>query len=161
MVGISAPVTDSIAPSPTNQRSLPTNKKVKKEDLNQELVAHVMHASKTASFRSCKFIEDVEEEEEVTKEIVKFLPVKLEMPVAEFVAKYKGVVYDGIKAARTDVQSNGKKRVQGTSNVCKTAKVLGNYTLLMLIVGSYVILRRIVRQPQDSRLGSRCSSNWR
>jgi hypothetical protein len=84
-----------------------------------------MHAAKTVSFRSSKFIEDVKEEEEVTLEIIPFLPVKLEMPVDEFVAKYKGVVYDGIKAGRTDVQSNGKKRAQGTSNVCKMRKIFG------------------------------------
>ena len=78
-----------------------------------------MHTGKTALFRTVKFIEDSKEEEEVTREIVPFLPVKLEMPIDEFVQQYKGVVYDSIKAGRTDVQSNGKKRVQGTSNICK------------------------------------------
>ena len=78
-----------------------------------------MHASKTALFRTCKFIEDVKEEEDVTKEIIPFLPVKLTMPKEEFVQNHKGIVCEGIKAGRTDVQSNGKKRAQGTSNVCK------------------------------------------
>ena len=77
-----------------------------------------MHTAKTALFRSVKFIEDYKEEEEVTKEIIPLLPVRLEIPEKEFVQNYKGIVYEGIKAGRTDVQSNGKKRAQGTSNLC-------------------------------------------
>jgi len=100
-------------------------KKVKTENLNQELVGHVTHTSKTALFRNCKFIEDVKEEEDVTKDLIPFLPVKLPMPEEEFVENYKGVVYEGIKAARTDVQSTGKKRAQGTSNLCKIPTYLG------------------------------------
>ena len=131
--------TVSPSPSPTDLRKLPTNKKVKKEDLNAELVNHVMHTSKTSLFRTCKFIEDVEEEKDVTREIIPLLPVKLEIPEDEFVEKYKGIVYDGIKAGRTDVQSNGKKRAQGTSNICKNTRVLGNYKIFMLTLDFYVI----------------------
>ena len=86
----------------------------KKEDLNQELVNHVTQTAKTVMFRTWKFIEDEEEEDDITKEIIPYLPVDIGMEEAEFVANYKNVVYDAIKNARTDVQSNGKKRAQGT-----------------------------------------------
>jgi len=82
-------------------------------------VGHVTHASKTALFRNCKFIKDVKEEEDVAKDLIPFLPVKLLMLEEEFVENYKGVVHEGIKAACTDVQSTGKKRAQGASNFCK------------------------------------------
>ena len=107
--------------------------------MNKELVNHVMHTGKTALFRTVKFIEDSKEEEEVTREIVPFLPVKLEMPIDEFVQQYKGVVYDSIKAGRTDVQSNGKKRVQGTSNICKIVTDFGNYKLFMLLILDFYV----------------------
>ena len=100
-------------------------KKVKTENLNQELVGHVTHTSKTALFRNSKFIEDVKEEEDVTKDLIPFLPVKLPMPEEEFVENYKRVVSEGIKAARSDVQSTGKKRAQGASNLCKIPTYLG------------------------------------
>jgi len=93
---------------------LPTSgKKAKPEDLNQELAAHVLHVAKTVGFRNNKFIEDAWEEEEITKDLIKYIPVDIGMPVEEFVEKYGNTVYEGIKAGRTDVQSNGKKRAQG------------------------------------------------
>ena len=115
--------------SPTTQtlQKLPMNKKVKKEELNNELMNHVMHTAKTALFCTCKFIEDEEEEKEVTDELIEYLPVDLGMPKEEFTAKYSNVVYEGIKAGRTDVQSSGKKRAQGTHDLCKFGSVLGNY----------------------------------
>ena len=96
-------------------------------------------------FRTGKFIEDVEEEKDVTREIIPLLPVKLEIPDDEFVEKYKGIVYDGIKAGRTDVQSNGKKRVQGTSNVCKQQDILVIANDLCKILIFLCALHRIVR----------------
>jgi hypothetical protein len=117
---------------------------VKKADLCKELVAHVTHASKTVLFRTCKFIEDELEEMEVTRELIPYLPNKLKMSEDEFITNYSDIVYEGIKACRTDVQSNGKKRAQGTSNVCKIGLVLGNcrrFALTFFIVGN---LHRIV-----------------
>lgn len=94
---------------------LPTSaKKVKSQDLNQELVAHVMHTAKTIGFRNFKFIEDAIEEAEITQELIKHIPVDIGISVEEFTEKYGQTVYEGIKAGRTDVQSNGKKRAQGT-----------------------------------------------
>lgn len=92
--------------------------KVKKSELNQELVNHVTNVSKTVLFRTTKFIEDELEEKEVTEEILPHLPVPIKMPKEEFIAKYSNVVYEGIKAGRTDVQSSGKKRAQGTRVLC-------------------------------------------
>jgi len=69
----------------------------------------VTHASKTGSFCTCKFIEGAEEEKDVTREITPLLPVKLEIPKDEFMEKHKGIVHNGVKAGRADVQSNDKK----------------------------------------------------
>lgn len=90
-----------------------TKPKVVKEDLNQELVNHVTQVAKTIMFRTWKFIEDELEEQEVTEEIIPYLPVDIGMEVEEFIANYSNVVYEAIKNARTDVQSNGKKRATG------------------------------------------------
>jgi len=83
--------------------------KVKKQDLNEDLQNHVISTAKTVLFQTVKFIEDELEEEEVTEEIIPFLPVDIGMGKEHFVKLYSGCVYDGIKAGRTDVQSNGKK----------------------------------------------------
>ncbi len=91
-----------------------TKSKVPKKELNQELVNHVTNTAKTIMFRTWKFIEDELEEREITKEIIPYLPVEIEMDEEEFVANYSNIVYEGIKTARTDVQSNGKKRATGT-----------------------------------------------
>jgi len=87
--------------------------KVKKEDLSQDLVIHVTAVAKTVLFRCVKFIEDELDEKEVTEEIIPFLPIDIGMPKAKFCELYSGVVYDTIKQARSDVQSNGKKRAKG------------------------------------------------
>lgn len=102
--------------------SKPTKSKVKKADLNQELVNHVNQVAKTVLFRTWKFIEDSLEEEEVTKEIIPYLPVDIGMAEDEFVANYSNVVYEAIKNARTEVQSNGKKRAKGKTFLCKLFK---------------------------------------
>jgi len=52
---------------------------------------------------------------------------------------HKGIVHDGVKAGRTDVQSNGKKRAQGASNICKNTRVLGNYKTFVLTLDFYAI----------------------
>lgn len=93
--------------------------KVPKKELNQELVNHVTQTAKTVLFRTWKFIEDALEEEEVTQEVIPYLPVDIGMPVEEFVANYSNVVYEAIKNARTEVQSNGKKRAKGKWNLTK------------------------------------------
>ena len=104
-----AKIAEIVSPSPTDLHKLPTNKKVKKEDLNAELVNDAMHASKTGLYCTCKFIEDVEEEKDITREIMPLLPMKLEIPEDEFIEKHKGIVHCGMKAGHTAVQSNGKK----------------------------------------------------
>ncbi len=98
----------------TGGSKVSTKPKVAKEDLNQELVNHVTQVAKTTMFRTWKFIEDELEEKEVTEDIIQYLPVDIGMEVEEFVANYSNVVYEAIKTARTDVQSNGKKRAMGT-----------------------------------------------
>ena len=109
-----AMTTTTIVPAKSSMKS-----KVNKKDLNQELVNHVTQTVKTVLFRTWKFIEDALEEEEVTREIIPYLPVDIAMPEEEFVANYSNAVYEAIKNARTEVQSNGKKRAKGM-------KILGN-----------------------------------
>jgi hypothetical protein len=73
----------------------------------------VTHTSKTTLFRTAKFIEDELEERELAKELIDCLPVPIEMEEDKFCKLCGNTMYEGIKAARTDVQSNGKKRAQG------------------------------------------------
>ena len=110
------------APVSTNLRTLPKSKSKKKkgkyDHLCEELVSHVIQTAKTVGFCNFKFIQDIEEERDAARFLIPFLPVTLKMSEEEFIENYKGVVYDAIKAARTEVQSNGKKRVQGASKFC-------------------------------------------
>jgi len=115
----SAKIAETVSPSPTDLHKLPTNKKVKKEDLNVELVHHVMHTSKTGLICTRKFTEDVEEEKDVTREITPLLPVNLEIPKDKFVEQYKGIVYDGIKAGRTDVQQTARNEYKYVQHLQK------------------------------------------
>ena len=93
---------------------IPTNRKIKKENLNDDLVQHTMTAAKTFLFRQTKFVEDIFQERELAEDIIPHLAVDLP-PISkeEFIDDYSGIVYNGIKAACTDVQSNAKKRAQG------------------------------------------------
>ena len=102
-----------------------TKPKVNKKDLNQELVNHVTQTAKTVLFRTWKFIEDSLEEEEVTRELIPYLPVDPGMSEEEFIANYSNIVYEAIKNARTEVQSNGKKRAKGTEILCILADFRG------------------------------------
>ena len=58
------------------------------------------------------------EEEEVTRELLPYLPVDPGMSEEAFIANYSNIVYEAIKNARTEVQSNGKKRAKGTEILC-------------------------------------------
>jgi len=104
--------------------AMATDRRIKKSELNNDLVQHTMAAAKTFLFRQTKFVEDIMEEKELTKEIIPHLGVDLPISKEEYIAKYSGIVYNGIKAACTDVQSNAKKRAQGScirsqkSSVC-------------------------------------------
>lgn len=109
-------------PPVSSIKTASTKAKVDKKDLNQELVNHVTSAAKSVLFRTWKFIEDHVEEEEVTREIIDYLPVELPIPEDEFVANYSNVVYETIKNARTEVQSNGKKRATGKHLLYKMVK---------------------------------------
>ena len=88
-------------------------KKAKKAELNQDLLNHVIHVSKTWLFRNVKFIESEEEEKKHCKKIIKQLPVEIGMPEEEFIDKYSPYVYQAIKDACQAVQSNTKKRAKG------------------------------------------------
>ena len=92
---------------------IPTNRKIKKENLNDDLVQHTMAAAKTFLFRQTKFVEDIFQERELAEDIIPHLAVDLPISKEEFIDDYSGIVYNGIKAACTDVQSNAKKRAQG------------------------------------------------
>ena len=92
---------------------IPTNRKIKKENLNDDLVQHTMTAAKTFLFRQTKFVEDIFQERELAEDIIPHLAVDLPISKEEFIDDYSGIVYNGIKAACTDVQSNAKKRAQG------------------------------------------------
>ena len=93
--------------------TVPTSRRLKKADLNDDLVQHTMAAAKTFLFRQTKFVEDLIQERELAEEIIPHLGVDLPISEEEFVDNYSGIVYNGIKAACTDVQSNAKKRAQG------------------------------------------------
>ena len=93
-----------------------TSRKIKtKPELNEDLVQHTMTATKTFLFCQTKFVEDIiQEERELAEEIIPHLGVTLPISKEEFVNDNSGIVYNGIKAACTDFQSNAtKKRAQG------------------------------------------------
>jgi len=91
-----------------------TSRKIKtKPELNEDLVQHTMTATKTFLFCQTKFVEDIIQERELAEQIIPHLGVTLPISKEEFVNDYSGIVYNGIKAACTDVQSNAKKRAQG------------------------------------------------
>lgn len=125
------------APAQSAESPKTTKPKVKKADLNQELVNHVNQTTKTVLFRTCKFIEDALEEEEVTRELIPYLPVDIGMPEADFVANYKNVVYEAIKGCRTEVQSSGKKRAKGKNYLCKLPEscvIFQTFCLIALLI---------------------------
>ena len=95
-------------------RVTPTGSKIKKEDLNEELVDMVRNLSKNYLFRYTKFVEDELQEKELAEEVYDYLKVDTGMDKAEFVAKYSNIVYQGIKAACSEAQQLGKTRAKGT-----------------------------------------------
>jgi len=95
---------------PTSRKKIKT-----KPELNEDLIQHTMAATKTFLFCQTKFVEDIiQEERELAEEIIPHLGVTLPISKEEFVNDNSGIVYNGIKAACTDFQSNAtKKRAQG------------------------------------------------
>ena len=56
---------------------IPTNRKIKKENLNDDLVQHTMTAAKTFLFRQTKFVEDIFQERELAEDIIPHLAVEI------------------------------------------------------------------------------------
>ena len=87
---------------------------VDESKLNAELLMHTESSAKTGLFRTWKFIENEEDQVNAATDIIPYLPVALDIPEAEYITNYKGKVNEGLGKARQYVQSEGKKRAQGT-----------------------------------------------
>jgi hypothetical protein len=85
----------------------------KKQDLNSELLGHVKDAVSKFIFRTYHFIEDNEDCEAATKDIIKYLPVALGMDEDVFIADYKGEVATAIGSQRNYTQGQARKAVLG------------------------------------------------
>lgn len=93
-------------------------KKVDKAALNLDLVEYSEDVAKNIMFRTCIFPEDEDELEEIAQEGIKYLPVALSGITEEkYVQDYKEIYYQGLKDARQGVQSELKKRAQGTKHL--------------------------------------------
>ena len=94
------------------------NGKVHKSELNSGLVDKTVEASKTCLFRNIKFVEDDEDLDEAVKLTVQYLPRGEEdleeLPLADYIYMYRESVNKGLQLGRQYVQSEGKKRAQGT-----------------------------------------------
>ena len=96
------------------QEALAKTGGVDESKLNAELLMHTETAAKTALFRTWKFIENEEDQINAATQLIPYLPVTLEIPEPEYITNYKPKVNDSLGKARQYVQSEGKKRAQGT-----------------------------------------------
>ena len=96
------------------QEALAKTGGVDESKLNTELLMHTESTAKSALFRTWKFIENDEDQVNAATDIIPYLPVALEIPEPEYITNYKGKVNEGLGKARQYVQSEGKKRAQGT-----------------------------------------------
>jgi bifunctional DNA-binding transcriptional regulator/antitoxin component of YhaV-PrlF toxin-antitoxin module len=89
--------------------------KIDKASLNEELVSFSDMVAKDVMFRTFIFPEDEEELDEITEIGIKYLPIPLSgITKEQYVRDYKEIYHKGIKDARQNVQSECKKRAQGT-----------------------------------------------
>ena len=99
--------------------AVPTNRKIKKENLNDDLVQHTMAAAKTFLFCQTKFVEDIFQERELAEDIIPHLAVDLPISKEEFIDDYSGIVYN----CNTPLLPRVKSR---TANNC--ASLSGRHT---------------------------------
>lgn len=87
-------------------------------EINKQLAEKVQEKGKTVSFRTWKFLQDANDLDEGTKEVLHLLPATTltenKLDEENFIRIYRPSVDRGLKLAKQYVQSEGKKRAQGT-----------------------------------------------
>lgn len=98
----------------TSQSAIKKAGGVDESQLNEDLLQHVENATKSYLWRTWKFLEDEEDLEKATQEVLLYLPVDTNLPEDEFVRLYKRKVNQVLTNMRTYTQSEAKKRMYGT-----------------------------------------------
>ena len=108
----------------TAQDALAKTGGVDESKLNTELLMHTESTTKTALFRTWKFIENEEDQVNAATALIPYLPVPLDIPENEYITNYKAKINDGLGKGRQYVQSEGKKRAQGM----QISMIVGTYS---------------------------------
>ena len=85
--------------------------------INKELAKEVMEMMELYLQRNWKFMEDDQDLVQATRDVIPYLPNALTMSDEDFVANYQEAVNKGLKNNRQNVQSECKKRAEGTQKI--------------------------------------------